>query len=361
MAARLVFFGSSPFAELVMAELLLSPYQSQIVGLFTRAPQPAGRGMKLTPTRCEILARERGIPVFTPTQWRDGAAAAALAGLEPDLGIVVAYGMILPQNVLDIPKLGCVNLHGSLLPRWRGAAPIERAILAGDAETGVTLMQMVAKMDAGPILAQSNPIEIGDKSRGDLHDELAELAGTLLIENLPALLAGNLKPMPQVPYAEKIDRNRDCLIDFSQPADQVARQIRAFAPTPGAFAYFHRPHSGGASERIKILAAKTLPKGPYVGWDRSHPDGHFIGLVITVNDGKAIFCGKGDYFCAISPTLIQRAGKSPIAWEEFSRSTISTEMTEVYQSSDETHIPWDEFSRTIAAGDYFSNSPTPRG
>ena len=143
MAARLVFFGSSPFAATILENMIEGGVAP--IAVFTRVPQPSGRGMRLTPTHCETLARENGIPVYTPVAWRDGAAEAQLAALKPDLGIVVAYGMILPQAVLDLPRLGCVNLHASLLPRWRGAAPIERAILAGDAETGVTLMQMVPR------------------------------------------------------------------------------------------------------------------------------------------------------------------------------------------------------------------------
>ncbi|MCX8507100.1 MAG: methionyl-tRNA formyltransferase [Alphaproteobacteria bacterium] len=275
---HLVFFGSSPFAAEILAHLIMNVDNFRPIAVFTRAPQPAGRGMRLTPTHCEIMARENGIPVYTPNNWRDGEAQAQLAALKPDLGIVVAYGMILPQAVLEVPRLGCVNLHASLLPRWRGAAPIERAILAGDAETGVTLMQMVPRLDAGPMLADVKIPLLPHDTGGDVYRRLMEQSGILLIHNLPKILGGELTPIPQdenlVTYAEKIDRNRDCLIDFTQPALQILRQINAFSPHPGAFGYL-----GG--KRCKLLAAEL----------HSRQLNSEMGKIIIENDELWVRCG----------------------------------------------------------------------
>ena len=277
-ASRLVFFGSSPFAAEILAHMIANLESFRPIAVFTRAPQPAGRGMRLTPTQCEILARENGIPVYTPVTWRDGTAPAHLAALKPDLGIVVAYGMILPQAVLDIPHLGCVNIHASLLPRWRGAAPIERAILAGDKKTGVTLMQMVAQLDAGPMLADVEIPLLPHYTSGDVYRRLAELSGILLNHNLPKILSGELKPTPQdenlVTYAEKIDRTRDCLIDFTKPALQILRQINAFSPHLGAFGYLK-------GKRCKLSAAR--PQTKQINAE--------IGKIIAENNELWVRCG----------------------------------------------------------------------
>ena len=305
-SARLVFFGSSPFAAEILAHMITNVESSRPIAVFTRAPQSSGRGMRLTPTQCEIVARDNAIPVYTPVTWRDGAAPAQLAALKPDLGIVVAYGMILPQQVLDIPRLGCVNIHASLLPRWRGAAPIERAILAGDAETGVTLMQMVAQLDAGPMLADVKIPLLPHYTSGDVYHRLMKQSGILLIHNLPKIVGGEFKPIPQdenlVTYAEKIDRSRDCLIDFTKPALQILRQINAFSPHPGAFGYLK-------GKRCKIAAAR--PQTKQINAE--------IGKIISENNELWVRCGDvpvgAPNFLHIEKLTLE--GKKAVSGEDF--------------------------------------------
>ena len=225
---RIVFAGTPEFAVPTLAALADSPHE--LVAVYTQPDRPAGRGRKLRPGPVKALAMERGLPVEQPATLRDPAAQARLAAYRPDLMVVVAYGLILPRAVLDLPTRGCVNLHASLLPRWRGAAPIQRAILAGDAETGVTLMQMEAGLDTGPMLA-SVRCPIGEQdTAGDLHDRLARLGAELLAGHLDDLEAGRLVPVPQpeagVTYAEKLDKS-EAPLDWNRDAAALLRQVNA--------------------------------------------------------------------------------------------------------------------------------------
>jgi methionyl-tRNA formyltransferase len=232
---KIIFAGTPEFAAAVLDSLLSTSHQ--VVAVYTQPDRPAGRGRKLQPSPVKQLALEQGIEVRQPPKLKDPADQAALAGLEADLMVVVAYGLLLPQAVLDAPRLGCVNIHASLLPRWRGAAPIQRAILAGDEESGVTIMQMEAGLDSGPMLHMlKTPILLDDTS-GTLHDRLAELGACALLESLGGIGDGSLVPQAQddnlVTYANKLDK-QEALIDWSRSAAEIDRQVRAFNPWPVA-------------------------------------------------------------------------------------------------------------------------------
>ena len=235
--ARLVFAGTPIFAATVLGGLI-EGRDTGIVAVYTQPDRPAGRGLKLAETPVKMLARAAGLMVREPPSLKTPSEQDALAQLDPDLMIVVGYGQILPQAVLDIPVLGCINVHASLLPRWRGAAPIAAAILAGDVETGVTLMRMTAGLDTGPILHQIRcPVTDGDTA-GDLQERLAVLGKQALAEALPALFAGRLEERPQdeslATYAPKIERAQ-ARLDWRRPAAELARRVRALNPRPVAF------------------------------------------------------------------------------------------------------------------------------
>ena len=236
--ARIVFAGTPAFAATVLGGLI-EDRDTAIVAVYTQPDRPAGRGLKLAETPVKMLARAAGLMVREPPSLKTPSEQDALARLAPDLMIVVGYGQILPQAILDIPVLGCINVHASLLPRWRGAAPIAAAILAGDAESGVTLMRMTMGLDTGPILHQIRcPITDGDTA-GDLHERLADLGKQALAETLPAVLAGQIDERPQdealATYAPKIERAQ-ARLDWRRPAAELARRVRAFNPRPVAFA-----------------------------------------------------------------------------------------------------------------------------
>jgi methionyl-tRNA formyltransferase len=289
---RIIFMGTPEFAVPSLNALVEAGHD--VVAVYSQPPRPAGRGKTLTPTPVHQRAMALGIDVQTPLSLKDGAAQAAFAALNADIAIVAAYGLILPQAILNAPRLGCLNVHASLLPRWRGAAPIHRAILAGDIETGVTIMQMEAGLDTGPMRAKrSTPI--GRKTSGALTAELADLGAPLLIDVLTDLNSHPPVDQPEdgVTYAAKIDK-AESRIDFTQSADQVERQIRAFAPAPGAFF----EHQG---ERIRILAADVAEGGG--------SPGTIIDTLMT------IACGSG----AIRPVRVQRAGKSAMSTAELLR------------------------------------------
>jgi len=234
---RVVFAGTPDFSVPVLQALLDSGHQ--VVGVYSQPDRPAGRGRKLQPGPVKQLALQHAVPVFQPLSLRDAAAQQELAALQPDLMVVVAYGLILPQAVLDMPRLGCVNLHASLLPRWRGAAPIQRAILAGDRITGVCLMQMEAGLDSGPVLAEVRTDICAGDTGGSLHDRLSGLAAELLAQHLDDLEQGRLIPREQdeslVTYAAKLDK-QEAAIDWTRDAAQLERQVRAFNPWPVAHA-----------------------------------------------------------------------------------------------------------------------------
>ncbi|MXO67817.1 methionyl-tRNA formyltransferase [Altererythrobacter marinus] len=279
---RIVFMGTPDFA--VPALKALHAAGHTIAAAYTQPPRPAGRGRKLQPSPVQREAETLGIPVHSPASLKPQDVQDTLAEAKPDVAVVAAYGLILPQAVLDIPACGCLNIHASLLPKWRGAAPIQRAILAGDAVTGVTIMQMEAGLDTGPMLATARtPVE--RKTAGELTAELAEMGAQLMVGTLIDLPA--LQPVPQddamATHAPKIDK-AEARVDWSHDAEAIERQVRAFAPFPGAWFTL-----GG--ERIKLLAADVIAREGKPG--------------VTLDDDLTIACG----YAALRPTRIQRAGK----------------------------------------------------
>lgn len=270
----------------------------EVVCVYTQPPRPAGRGKKLQPSPVHVAAEELGIPVRHPVSLKEAEVQAAIAALKPDVTVVAAYGLILPQAVLDAPTHGCLNIHASLLPRWRGAAPIHRAILAGDEETGVTIMQMEAGLDTGPMLATvRTPVD--DKTTGELTEELAELGAALMVEvlhDLPGFAA-----IPQdhalATYAAKIDK-AEARIDWTRPAEEIERLARALAPFPGA--WFELANESGA-ERVKLLRAEMAEGAGSPG--------------TVLDDEMRIACGCG----AIRPVRLQRAGKPTLDRADFLR------------------------------------------
>jgi methionyl-tRNA formyltransferase len=300
MSLRTVFMGTSDFAVPTLVEVIGRGYD--VAAVYTRAPRPAGRrGMELTPSPIECQARRFGLTVLTPTTLRVDSAAADVPTHRADVAIVVAYGLLLPQPVLDSFPLGCFNLHASILPRWRGAAPIHRAVMAGDAETGVTVMKMEAGLDTGPI-AMGERVPIGpDATAGDLHDRLAPLAADLMVRALGAIERGTLllSPQPQVgvTYAHKIEKE-ETRIDWSRHWQDVHNHIRGLSPFPGA--WFE--HAGtGVSARIKVL---RTTKGEGSGTAGTVLDEHLT-----------IACGEG----AVRILELQRAGRQPMKADEFLR------------------------------------------
>ena len=254
---KILFAGTPEFAAVTLQALLDSAHQ--VVAVYTQPDRPAGRGRKLSASPVKQLAEQHNIPVMQPQTLRDAEAQQALAAWDADLMVVVAYGLILPQAVLDAPRLGCINVHASLLPRWRGAAPIQRAILAGDRETGVTIMQMDAGLDTGDMLHIARcPITPQDTAQ-TLHDRLAKLGAQALLKTLGQLACGAARPEPQddsqANYAEKLQK-AEARLDWRQPAEQLARQVRAFNPWPVAFT----PLSGDtkAGENLRVWLAQPL-------------------------------------------------------------------------------------------------------
>ena len=301
MPLRLIFMGTPDFAVPTLLELVAHGHE--IAAVYTRAAKPAGRGMKLQPTPVEQEARRLGIPVMTPKTLKTPEALEEFRAHEADAAVVVAYGMILPQAILDTPKLGCFNLHASLLPRWRGAAPINRAIMAGDAETGVMVMKMDAGLDTGDV-AMAERIAITDAmTASDLHDALARLGGDLMVRAIGALERGKLQLTKQseqgVSYAAKIDK-AEARIDWNKPAREVLRHIHGLSPFPGAWC--EMPIEG-QPVRVKILRC-ALAGGSGAAGD-------------LLDDHLTIACGEG----AIRILELQRAGKAPMKAEEFLRGT----------------------------------------
>jgi methionyl-tRNA formyltransferase len=292
---RLVFMGTPDFAVPTLMDIAGRGYE--VVAVYTRAARPAGRGMDLKPTPVERAAQGLGIPVFTPATLKTEEAQETFRSLGADVAVVVAYGLILPKAILDAPPLGCFNVHASLLPRWRGAAPINRAIMAGDAESGVTIMKMDEGLDTGAMaLVDRIPID-PDMTVGQLHDALARLGADLMGRALGALERGSLALTPQpedgVTYAAKLT-NAETRIDWSKPAKQVHDHIRGLSPFPGA--WFE--HDGA---RVKVLRSSLT--------DGSGAPG------TAIDDQLTVACGDG----AIRLLHVQKAGKQPMSAVDFLR------------------------------------------
>ncbi|WP_440979907.1 methionyl-tRNA formyltransferase [Sphingomonas pseudosanguinis] len=290
---RIIFMGTPGFAVPVLAALAEAGHD--IVASYSQPPRPGGRrGRQLVASPVQQAAENRGIPVFTPVSLRRPEEQAAFAAHDADVAVVAAYGLILPQAILDAPRLGCLNVHGSLLPRWRGAAPIQRAILAGDMVTGVGIMQMEGGLDTGPVrLEDSTPI--GRKTTGALTDELAAMGARLMVRVLEDVDRYPARPQPEagITYAGKIDK-AETRLDFTRPAIELERQVRAFHPAPGA--WFE--HEG---ERIKVLSAEVIDQSGMAGE--------------VLDDRLTIACGEG----AFRPVTVQRAGRGVSSAEDLLR------------------------------------------
>jgi methionyl-tRNA formyltransferase len=301
MSLRLIFMGTPDFAVPTLLELVAQGHE--IAAVYTRAAKPAGRGMKLQQSPVEREARRLGIPVLTPSTLKTPDALEEFRAHNADAAVVVAYGMILPQPILDAPELGCFNLHASLLPRWRGAAPINRAIMAGDAESGVMVMKMDVGLDTGDV-AMAERLAITDAmTASDLHDALAPLGGDLMARAMGALERGTLQLMPQasegVTYAAKIDKT-EAHIDWNKPAREVLRHIHGLSPFPGAWCEMPLE---GANQRVKILRCEIASGSGAPG--------------TVLDDRLMIACFQG----ALRILELQRAGKQPMKAEEFLRGT----------------------------------------
>ena len=295
---RVLFAGTPEFALASLQALTAAGIVP--VAVLTQPDRPAGRGKRLTASPVKQFALEQGIEVLQPATLKDPDTVRQLAAFEPDILIVAAYGLILPQNVLDIPTRGCLNVHASLLPRWRGAAPIQAAILAGDAETGVSLMAMTAGLDCGPVYVEEALAIGAEETAGELHDRLAALGGDLLVRHFDAILGGALEASEQddsrATYAGKIDK-QDARLDWRQPADVLQRRVRAYNPVPGAFFLVD-------DTPIKCWRATVV-----AGNDAAAP-----GDVLDAGrDGIVVACGRQ----ALRLTSLQRPGKRPVNAAEF--------------------------------------------
>lgn len=287
---RVIFMGTPDFSVPALRAIAA---RHDVAAVYSQPPRAAGRGQKPRPSPVHRAAETLGIPVRTPERLKSPEEQAAFAAIGADVAVVVAYGLILPQPVLDAPRLGCLNIHASLLPRWRGAAPIHRAIMAGDAETGVAIMQMQAGLDTGPVLAEARTPIGPEDTTADLHDRLAEMGAALIGDVLDRLpLPAAPQPSEGVTYAQKIDK-AEARIDWALPAPQVDRQIRGLSPFPGAWCML-----GG--ERIKLLRSR-LAAG--------------AGAPGTVLQGFTIACGTG----AVEVLEAQREGKRPMPAAEVLR------------------------------------------
>lgn len=285
---KIIFMGTPEFSVPVLDALAA---HHDIVAVYSQPPRPAGRGKADRPSPVQARAEALGLPVRHPTSLRSDAAQVEFADLNADVAVVVAYGLILPQAILDAPRLGCLNIHASLLPRWRGAAPIHRAIMAGDAETGVCIMQMEAGLDTGPVLLREATAIGAEETTADLHDRLSAMGARLICKvfdalPLPAIAQSDLG----VTYATKIDKT-EARIDWSRSALEVDRQIRGLSPFPGAWCEM-------AGERVKLLRSRVAQGQGTPG---------------TILHGLTVACGKG----AIEITLAQREGKKPMTQVDF--------------------------------------------
>ncbi len=286
---RIIFMGTPDFSVPVLDALVDAGHE--IAAVYCQPPRPAGRGKKDRPSPVQLRAEALGLEVRYPVSLKGAAEQADFAALDADIAVVVAYGLILPQVILDAPKAGCLNIHASLLPRWRGAAPIHRAIMAGDAKTGVCIMQMEAGLDTGPVLLRDETAIGVEETTGMLHDRLSQMGAALIVQALAQLdqLTPQAQPEAGVTYAAKIDK-AEARVDWTQPAAQIDRLIRGLSPFPGAWCEVE-------GERIKLLGARLA--------DGEGAPGQVLG-------GFWIACGRG----AIEVTEAQRAGKKAMAADE---------------------------------------------
>jgi len=295
----IVFFGTPAFAERSLAALVDSPHR--VVAVVTQPDRPRGRGQKLTPSPVKAFAESRSIPVLQPERMKDDVFASALGALAPDLAVVAAYGRILPQALIDLPRLGTINVHGSLLPRWRGAAPVHRAILAGDRETGITIMRLVQALDAGPMLSRV-PVSIGEnETSAELERRLADLGAALLVETINAIARGPVQETPQpedgVTYAHRLER-QESAIDWTRPAADIHNRIRGLQPWPLAVAMLH-------GRRFALLGSEVVALVP---------SGHAPGAVVDVSaDAIDVATGSG----AVRLTRVQLEGKPAMSVRQF--------------------------------------------
>jgi methionyl-tRNA formyltransferase len=288
---KLIFMGSPDFAVPSLEALVAAGHD--VIAAYCQPPRPAGRGKSERKTAVHERAEAMGIPVFTPRSLRNAEAQAGFAGHDADLAVVAAYGLILPKPILDAPRGGCINVHASLLPRWRGAAPIQRAILAGDPVSGVTIMRMDEGLDTGPMLLKRE-LRISGKNAGQVTEDIAKLGAETLVEWLTSPAPGKPQPDDGATYASKIDK-AETRIDWSQDADAVMRQVLAFAPAPGAWFEAN-------GERIKLLEAAA-------GSDASGAPGEVL------DDCLSVACGSG----YVRPLLVQRAGRGAMTPGELLR------------------------------------------
>lgn len=295
MSLNVVFMGTPEFAVPALSGLLDSEFK--VVGVYSQPPRPANRGQKLTPSPVHRLAQERGVPVFTPVNFKSSESVAELRSLGADIAVVAAYGLLLPKAVLDAFPKGCVNIHPSALPRWRGAAPIHRTVLAGDEQTEICIMQMDEGLDTGAVLTRKPYPLPADITTGKLHDFLSLESAPLLLSTLRCIADGTAKANPQaaegVTYAQKINK-AEAAIDWSKPATEIARQVRGLNPYP--------------------VAVCTLGGEPLKIWEAAVEKGSGTAGTI-VDDRLGIATGSG----ILRPTLVQRAGKKPMPVEEFLR------------------------------------------
>jgi methionyl-tRNA formyltransferase len=297
----IVFAGTPEFAVAPLLALLASSHR--VVGVYTQPDRPAGRGRQLAMSAVKQCALEHRLPVFQPATLRDPAQVEALAAMKPDVMVVVAYGLILPAPILAVPRYGCLNIHASLLPRWRGAAPIQRAILAGDRRTGVTIMQMDAGLDTGPMLLEREIAIAARETSATLHDRLASLGAEAIVDVLNSLCAGELQPRTQstegVTYAAKISKD-EAQIDWQQSAAHIDRQVRAFLPWPVA-------ETRWQGEQLRVWdaelseVASSQPAGTIVAADRH-------GMLVATGSG------------VLKLLKVQQAGRKPVAAAEFARA-----------------------------------------
>lgn len=316
---RIIFAGTPEFAAAHLSALLASRHQ--VIGVYTQPDRPAGRGKKLSASPVKELALARGLPVYQPLNFKNPEAIAELAQLNADLMVVVAYGLILPKAVLDTPRLGCINVHASILPRWRGAAPIQRALEAGDSETGVTIMQMDVGLDTGDMITKAFCPILPEDTGGSLHDKLIHLGAPALLEALDLIQSGSAQREPQDDrqsnYAPKLSKE-EAALNWQLPAAALERKVRAFNPFPVAHT---KPAGSGDDQRIRVWAARAQDK----------PHSASPGTITQVDgDGLWVACSQGQLLLQ----QLQLSGKKAMAVEEILRGH-----PELFKVGDQLELP----------------------